>query len=388
MILISVVGDFHSDIHPIFYEHKDSISGHVLLYDKNVEGSFHLELTKGGLREYITALKLGIQTKEVCVEEDNSENLKKTADSILDFAGDRLVRLNASCGPNTIHLYLGKILEKRIGDRLSLVAYKRESNEYNLIKDDKIVTYQRAKCLPIRDHLRLKGARDSEKNFKTIPARKLDAAETIYKHMGLYITLREHFQRDGAECQPIFDMIHQFFENRPNDAEKYVKALKAFSIDLKDENFGKQYPKRFAGEIPEIWTYLALRRLSFDEVCPSVHVDFVDQNKLSIGNEFDAMAMKDNHLHIIECKTGKHFQAKDLIHKLHDLSDLIDKDGKAMIINAFNDNNPLFFPGNNIPYGVFKEHDYARAASYNIKILQMSAFDIDLVSQTAEEFLL
>ena len=49
-------------------------------------------------------------------------------------------------------------------------------------------------------------------------------------------------------------------------------------------------------------------------------------------NEFDILMIKDNHLHVIECKLRKAVPDEQYVYKLDSVIDYLDDDGKGMIV--------------------------------------------------------
>ena len=53
MILVSILGDFHSSILPIFYNFKDKISKHVLIHDDSKKDIQNAKNISKGIKKFI-----------------------------------------------------------------------------------------------------------------------------------------------------------------------------------------------------------------------------------------------------------------------------------------------------------------------------------------------
>ncbi len=93
------------------------------------------------------------------------------------------------------------------------------------------------------------------------------------------------------------------------------------------------------GTIFEEYIYwLIVDNFNFDHVMFNVKVEFAP----ALQNEFDILMMKDNHLHVIECKLRKSVQGEDFVYKLDSVIDYLDDDGKGMILVIGDENKKSY----------------------------------------------
>ena len=107
----------------------------------------------------------------------------------------------------------------------------------------------------------------------------------------------------------------------------------------------------------------------FDHVMFNVKVEFAP----ALQNEFDILMMKDNHLHVIECKLRKSVLGEDYVYKLDSVIDYLDDDGKGMILVIGDDNKRVTQCGN--VKTSFTNGTKARAKTSEILIHHSKTFD-------------
>jgi hypothetical protein len=83
--------------------------------------------------------------------------------------------------------------------------------------------------------------------------------------------------------------------------------------------------------------------------------------------------IKDNHLHVIECKLRKSVPGEQYIYKLDSVIDYLDDDGKGMIVVIGGENNRHTSSGN--AKKSFTNGSLMRANSANIKIHHSKVFN-------------
>ena len=124
------------------------------------------------------------------------------------------------------------------------------------------------------------------------------------------------------------------------------------------------------GTIFEEYIYWLLEdNFNFDQVMFNVKVQF-DENLM---NEFDILMMKDNHLHVIECKLRKSVPGEQYIYKLDSVIDYLDDDGKGMLLVIGGENHQFTNSGNSKTS--FTNGTISRANNGNIKIHHFKTFN-------------
>ena len=86
MILVSVVGDFHSSILPVFYNFKDEISKHVLIYDDAKRDVLNAKGINKGITKFIKKNNLNILELNYKLDEDSMQSLQRCAEYILSLS--------------------------------------------------------------------------------------------------------------------------------------------------------------------------------------------------------------------------------------------------------------------------------------------------------------
>ena len=105
-------------------------------------------------------------------------------------------------------------------------------------------------------------------------------------------------------------------------------------MNLTNRNLDKEYIfQTLTGDMFEYYVYLLVKDLGFDDI--EIGVEIEDDE---VRNEFDLLLMKDNHLHIIECKHRgfKTLDLEDIIYKYAALRRVVDEDAKAVIVSLIN----------------------------------------------------
>ena len=64
-------------------------------------------------------------------------------------------------------------------------------------------------------------------------------------------------------------------------------------------------------------------------------------NNIYLENEYDILIMKNNHLHMIECKYLKILETANLLYKLDSVRDSLDEDANIMIVTNFDTYNEM-----------------------------------------------
>ncbi|MFW2525407.1 hypothetical protein ACN5O8_06740 [Aliarcobacter butzleri] len=161
MVLVSILGDFHSSILPIFYKFKEQIAKHILIYDDSEHDTKQLKkILKGQdffLANYETqdGRKLNFEILPIKVKEDSFESIQECYKEIIQQSKDpKNIFLNSTDGLTSITLVLtNQLLE--LGS--NIIVYDRYANTYNLHSKNSMSKHKVGKIIDIKNHLRLKG---------------------------------------------------------------------------------------------------------------------------------------------------------------------------------------------------------------------------------------
>ena len=184
------------------------------------------------------------------------------------------------------------------------------------------------------------------------------------------ITIKEHFLLKGLEIESmedksfahkhqsqikeLFQIYYDEFEIMKSDMfkrstkhkSKYLRTsqiINSLGLDTV-----RNY-KDITGGLFEYYVYLLIKDLGFDDIEIGVKINQYFNDKSKVSNEFDILIMKDNHLHMIECKFTKNIKMQDLVYKYASLINLIDDDGKMMILTNHNSyKNDLYNDNKNV----------------------------------------
>ena len=283
MILVSVVGDFYSSILPIFYNFHTQITKHILIYDdakRDVQNSKNI---KNGIENFIKKYGLNIEQLSYKVDEDSLESLKKCANFLLaQSSSPEELYVNTTDGYATLDTILNFTLYSH---GVNFIAYDRYDNEYNLLNKEKLIKHKMIKNLNIEDHFILKGNNvliTGDKNFAQL-------------HQKSIRSLFERYANDFTAFTQLSDATYKIVDDIPKNIS--VKDI------FQEMELGKTHIKNslLTGGLFEYYVYLLLKDMDFDDIAISVEV-FRTYKNSEVKNEFDILVMKNNHLHIIECK--------------------------------------------------------------------------------------
>lgn len=314
MILVSILGDFHSSVFPIFYEFKDSMKTHLVVYDDAYARLKENKETVESLKSFSSKYGLNIDTQSYQIQEDSFESIEKLISTIECFERLDDVYVNATDGLSNIAIYFGaKLLHKGV----KIISYDMYANSYNISSSNAIEKKFLLTQMSIKDHFLLKGLSISTTEDK-------EFAHTNARY------IQELFQNHRTE----FKELKRDITNNAIKEINYpsvIELLKLMGLDA------KVHKKEITGGLFEWYVYLLVKDLGFDDIEVGVIVEDKFSNKLSIKNEFDILLMKDNHLHMIECKFTSRIDLQALVYKYSSLINLIDDDGKMMILTEKGD---------------------------------------------------
>lgn len=158
-------------------------------------------------------------------------------------------------------------------------------------------------------------------------------------------------------------------QNKNHENINGFKELKdlLFKIEKLDDKMFIQ-----GGIFEEYIYWLIEDNFDFDQVMFNVKIEF----DFKVLNEFDVLMIKDNHLHVIECKLRKSVAGEDYVYKLDSVIDYLDDDGKGMILVIGGDNDRLTDSGN--AKKSFSLGAKARARSADILIHHSKIFEKEI----------
>jgi hypothetical protein len=307
MILVSILGDFHSSIFPVMNKFKDEIKTHVLLYDKNDHMLQKAQRYLNGIENFREKYSLQFDSKSHRIDEYSQLSIE-SLEKIFKLYTDNFENLyvNVTDGLASINTLLTLKLVP-LGARM--IAYDKFDNQGSIITNKKVEKLTIVRSLSIQDHFLLRGIRLEPSTDKTILAK--------YKN-----EIQRLFREDFTRFNKLRKKGYNHLQDNEHDkiAQTMLELVEAFNAQNK-ESF-------ITGGLYELYIASLLLDTDIDDVDVGVKIYDKDENL----NEFDVLFIKDNHLHMIECKMTKNIDIKELIYQYISLKDLLDNDGKMAIL--------------------------------------------------------
>jgi len=292
MILVSIVGDFYSSILPVFYEFKDKIKTHIIVHDDYKNDELATQKIIRGTLSFIKENKLDIKSFIIKMDEDSftasikvNEMISKHVKSYKDLY------INITDGLANVGVLISDEFKPK---GANILTYDRYDNEYNILTNESLKSYKIDKSIPIKTHLQLK-------NIEVVATQDIGFAEQYEESLNLFF---EKYEADRL-----------LYKNEP----KYKQALLEKPI----------------GFLYEYYIYNLLKRLNYDDILLGVRVKDNRSDTIFLENEYDILMMKDNHLHMIECKYLKVLDTTALLYKLDSVRETLDEDANIIIVTDF-----------------------------------------------------
>lgn len=357
MLLVSILGDFHSSIIPVFYEMKEDIKKHIIIYDDSKIEERNINKIIIGQKVISKKYNLDFEIITLKIDEDNHSEIIACYNHIIRQSNREYekIYINGTDGlVSSIVIFANKLIN--LG--ANFIAYDKFDNQYNLITKDSMCKITLKNNSNIKDHLIQKGYKleqypnENELNFRK---------KSIYKICNDLKRVQEF--ANVLQQRKIDDI--EGFTNIKNELKKIDKLNVSF----------------VQGTIFEEYIYWLIKdNLDFDDVMVGVKVQ-INEN---LYNEFDILMIKDNHLHTIECKLRKKVDGENLVYKLDSLLTHLDDDGKGMLLVVGGSNKNTTFFGNIKTQ--FSKGTKARAGESQIKIYQEKYFEKDIFLKSVEDF--
>jgi hypothetical protein len=319
MILVSIVGDFHSSIFPIFYEFREKITKHIIVYDDSFSDALRYKNILKSLEKFNKKHNLNIQNIKYVLDEDSLTSILKLVSYLKSISSDlKEIYINTTDGLSNIGVVLGANM---LNMGVKLLSYDMYENTCNITSNKKILTKKITSKMSIQDHFLLKG-------LKFVKSQNREFAHKYKKEiMQIFEQYGRSFKRVKA------DIFSQHRLIKGNYPEVY-SLLKRMGLT---KSFDE---KMITGGLFEYYVYLLVCDLGFDDIEIGVEIKQKFSEDMSISNEFDILLMKDNHLHMIECKYSKNIKLAELVYKYSSLINLIDDDGKIIILTEKKNYSP------------------------------------------------
>jgi hypothetical protein len=311
MLLISIIGDFHSSIFPLYNELKDQITHHIVVNDDAFsERKKHTQIIKS-LKKFNKERNLSIKTEAFTIDEDSQASIERLIQRIDEIEPDSSkVAINITDGLANIGLLLSM---KLLARGTQFLSYDMFENSYNITTKDGMKNITLQTSLSIVEHFKLKGL-------------KVEVSQDINFAHKYKREILELFNNYADELELLNKDISK---QKVLKTKKYPQAyqlIKNMKLDFVTD------AKIITGGLFEYYVFLLLKDLPFDDIEVGLVTKQPLSKKIDIVNEFDILLMKNNHLHMIECKFKKNNKKNELIYKYASLIHIIDDDSQIMIV--------------------------------------------------------
>jgi hypothetical protein len=313
MVLVSILGDFHSSILPVLYEYKDKIKTHILIYDDYKPDVKNAQDIIVGIEKFKEKYNLDFTHANYKIDEDSKNSIENLENIFQQHCNTyEELYINSTDGHASINTLLSvKLIPKGI----NIITYDKYDNEINIINKDEFKTLSFSNSVPVKDHFLLRNIYCEYENRKRkIMKHKANIKTIFQKHLDQYLNLRkENYKSYKNESNELVNIVNQLIEEfEPDNIVKFVQ-----------------------GSLYELYITSLIMDCGVDDV--EVGVTIYKDNDKKIYNEFDVLFVKDNHLHMIECKMTASTKLSDLIYKYLALKELLDDDGKLGIFTKHDD---------------------------------------------------
>lgn len=347
MILISLLGVYDSSIFPILFEYKDKVKKHIFIHDDSKYETNRIKKVLEAQEKFKEFYSLNYDCYSIKIDEDSYASINSCFEEIVKLSKSdfKSIYFNATDGLVSSTIILSdKLLDKGA----SFIAYDIFDNGYNIVTKNSLEKRKITQNKDIQTHFILKGHEILSKGSKI----------ESYKRKSIIMKI----------CEEL-DILQDFATKIQNKNHEEISDF----TKLKDLLFkiGKLDDRMFIqGGIFEEYIYWLIEdNFDFDQVMFNVRVEF----DYDVFNEFDVLMIKDNHLHVIECKLRKFVQGEDYVYKLDSVIDYLDDDGKGMILVIGGDNEKVTNFGNTKKS--FSLGAKARAKSADILIHHSKIFE-------------
>jgi hypothetical protein len=311
MILVSILGDFHSSIFPVLNELKGQIKTHILLYNKDRYEQEKAFRYLDGIDIFKTRHGLDFHSANYKIDEDSQHSIEGLLEIFKHHTDDLSeLYINVTDGLASVNTLLSL---KLIPMGVKMISYDRFDNHGSIVAQEGLTKFTVGHSLSIKDHFALRNMQTEIDTDKTL----------IQKHQERILRLfREDFKAFNDMRKRSYTEICQLVANPiANELCSLVEAFEPVN------------PQQFIqGALYELYVAALLMETDIDDIEVGVKIYDKEENL----NEFDVLFMKDNHLHMIECKMT-HAELNELVYKYAALQDLLDNDGKMALLTKNQD---------------------------------------------------
>ena len=321
MTLISIYSNKNIfELIPIIYEFKEQIKRHYIVCDE--VDKKEAQKFKKNIKNLLKRYNLKFKNTLLSLDEDS----KSDFDRVVQTIQSKSLYLNASNADSSLLVLFSHFVLQKDG---FVVAYDKFENSYNLISKKSFLNHSIKHSMRLNDFFTLLGyqVEKSQKIKKII--KKKEALKTLFSDFESLFFIRRNY-----------NSLHTL-------SSFYKEQLQAL-VELKfiDKNYKVLKQNNMFGFLFEEFIALELMQYNFDDIKVGTKLIFKSANEQELKNEFDIIAIKDNHIYTFECKFGsqKNLDPQDVVYKSDSLLSNFGEDAKALIINIHpNYNNSYNF---------------------------------------------
>ena len=363
MTLVSIIGDFHSSVLPIYYNFRNRIKRHIIIYDDLKSDKQEAQNIIKGIKKFNKKYNIKIKTYTHCIDEDSYEAIIQTVDFIKEHLKKRQeVYINTTDGLSNINTIISL---KLIPLGAKLISYDRYDNDINIVDKNSMKSYTVDQTIPIIDHFLL----------REIQVGQVGDKKYAQKYQNEILSLFEKHKKE-------FKRFAFYVQTNTNPTLNNSKYKKVSKIIQRMQIYNLKSNQGFiTGGLFEYYIYLKLKDLDFDDIQIGITVKKYINKTNYIPNEFDILIMKENHLHMIECKYSKQVKLDSLVYKYMGLKSLLDDDGKMCIVTRHDEPKNIYQLENPVAYLPYK-----RALENKILLKGDPLRDIDKFVQDIKDY--
>ena len=347
MTLVTIINKELETLAPIIFEFKDKTKKHVIIYDDKDKSSA-LKLKK-----WIITFNDNIELIEI--DEDSKSDMLEVQNHI-NTLGNKEIYLNATNADSALLvIFSGSVLH----NNGKIIAYDKFENSYNIVDKIGFTNHSINNNMKLKDFIEALGYEISKEIDKKEILNRQKALLILFNDFNVLFRLRKYIQQDRL------NLI----------ASKYPKEVAILiELELISKNYKMKKHISYFGTLFEEFIYLQVLKYNFDDIKVGTVILFEsiknDSINNIINNEFDILAIKDNHIYTIECKLGDNISASDIIYKSDSLLGYFGDDSKNMIVNIHPNNSDKIRK----PASVFGKNLKLRAINNSIEIYNAYTF--------------
>ena len=357
MTLITIINKNIDSLIPIIHEFHTIVKKHILIYDESLDEKKLAQKLKSGIEKI---QKESVKVELIEVDEDSKNDLSLLQTQL----PKKNLFLNATESDLALVVLLSGFVLQNDG---SVLAYDRFDNSYNKIDKKGFTNHTIKNNLTLNEYFAYNGYKKLSSNTTNELQKREAQLNFIFKTpQKLFLTM--HTLRTQK---------HKFLDS------SFKNALIGLKVIDKKLSFTNEF-KGF-GTLLEEFIYLKLTKYNFDDIMLGVEVMF--DKDLEVYNEFDILAIKNNHIIIVECKWGEPSSANEIIYKLDSVLENFGDDAKGFIVNIQQNFNH-FSEKNEFVKKLFSKRAYSRATYNNLEIYNDYLFNEAVFEELLQEFLL